>query len=155
MKKLNLIFLLGIIMSCILSLTSCKDESLSEKLGHEAKIMISFKVKGTSGTVFNSSIGDDNTITIKVSPYLDAVEELKSAIPTFYLSKGSTVTQRYLIYHILPAHLPQNLHGWQPHESAFRFWQNSDSGAVPLTENRNRSVSLVPVLIPEGPPDKP
>lgn len=92
MKKLNLIFLLGIIMSCILSLTSCKDESLSEKLGHEAKIMISFKVKGTSGTVFNSSIGDDNTITIKVSPYLDAVEELKSAIPTFYLSKGSTVT---------------------------------------------------------------
>ena len=42
MKKLNLIFLLGIIMSCILSLTSCKDESLSEKLGHEAKIMISF-----------------------------------------------------------------------------------------------------------------
>ena len=79
-------------MSCILSLTSCKDESLSEKLGHEAKIMISFKVKGTSGTVFNSSIGDDNTITIKVSPYLDAVEELKSAIPTFYLSKGSTVT---------------------------------------------------------------
>lgn len=81
-------------MSCILSLTSCKDESLSEKLGHEAKIMISFKVKGTSGTVFNSSIGDDNTITIKVSPYLDAVEELKSAIPTFYLSKGSTVTPR-------------------------------------------------------------
>ena len=66
-----------------------------------------------------------------------------------------TVTQRYLIYHILPVHLPQNLHGWQPHESAFRFWQNSDSGAVPLTENRNRSVSLVPVLIPEGPPDKP
>lgn len=42
--------------------------------------------------MFNSSIGDDNTITIKVSPYLDAVEELKSAIPTFYLSKGSTVT---------------------------------------------------------------
>ena len=73
MKKLNLIFLLGIIMSCILSLTSCKDESLSEKLGHEAKIMISFKVKGTSGTVFNSSIGDDNTITIKVSPYLEAL----------------------------------------------------------------------------------
>ena len=45
-----------------------------------------------------------------------------------------TVTQRYLIYHILPVHLPQNLHGWQPHESAFRFWQNSDSGAVPLTD---------------------
>ena len=55
----------------------------------------------------------------------------------------------------LVRNLPKNLHGWQPHESAFRFWQNSDSGAVPLTENRNRSVSLVPVLIPEGPPDKP
>ena len=92
MKKINSILILGIIASCILLVGACKDETLSEKLGREAKIMISFKVKGTSGTIFNSSIGDDNTITIKVSPYLNAAEELKAAIPTFYLSKGSTVS---------------------------------------------------------------
>lgn len=91
MKKLNLIIRFCVIFSYILLLGSCKEETLSEKLGQEAKIMISFKVKGTSGTLFNSSIGDDNTITIKVSPYLDAVEELKSATPVFYLSKGATV----------------------------------------------------------------
>lgn len=92
MKKLNSTIILGAVLGCILSLGSCKDETLSEKLGHEAKIMISFKAKGASGTIFNSSIGDDNTITIKVSPYLNAAEELKSATPVFYLSKGSTVT---------------------------------------------------------------
>lgn len=91
MNTLNSKYLLGVIMGFALYLISCSDESVSEKLGHEAKIMISFKVTGTSGTVFNSSIGED-TITIKVSPYMDAEEELKSATPMFYLSKGSTVT---------------------------------------------------------------
>lgn len=92
MKKLNSILLLGIAVSSIFSLGSCKDESLSEKLGHEAKIMISFKVRGENGTIFNSSIGDDNIITVKISPYLNAEEELKAAVPIFYLSKGATVT---------------------------------------------------------------
>jgi len=90
MKKINSKIILGAVLGCVLFLGSC-EESLSEKMGREAKIMISFKVKGASGTVFNSSIGE-NDIKIKVSPYLDAAEELKSAAPVFYLSKGATVT---------------------------------------------------------------
>lgn len=91
MKKLNLTIIVGAALGCILLLGSCKDETISEKLGHEAKIMISFKVKGTSGTVFNSVIGE-NTVKIKVSPYLKVMEELKAVTPVFYLSKGATVT---------------------------------------------------------------
>lgn len=90
MKILNSKIILEAILGCTLFLGSC-EESLSEKLGREANIMISFKVTGTSGTVFNSAIGE-NDIKIKVSPYLDAAEELKSAVPVFYLSKGATVT---------------------------------------------------------------
>lgn len=80
------------LIGCTLFLGSC-EESLSEKLGSEAKIMMSFKVTGANGKVFNSTINDeDNTITIKVAPQYNASEELSEATPVFYLSKGATVT---------------------------------------------------------------
>lgn len=91
MKKINSRMIVGALLGCILLGGSCKDEPLSEQLAHEAKIMISFKVTGTSGMVFNSAIGE-NTIKIKVSPFLNAAEELKSATAKFYLSNGATVT---------------------------------------------------------------
>ncbi len=90
MKNIASNIIWSAVMGCCLLLGSC-EESLSEKLGKEADILISFKVTGTSGTVFNSSIEQDD-IKIKVSPYLDAAEELKAATPKFYLSKGATVS---------------------------------------------------------------
>ena len=87
MKKISLkissIFILGF----IILFSSCE----SEKLNSEAKIITSFKVTNKNDKVFKASIGDDNVITIKVSPYLNANEELKEATPVFYLSKGATV----------------------------------------------------------------
>jgi hypothetical protein len=71
--------------------------SENDNLSSEAEIVTSFKVTGTSGTLFNGVIGDDNNITIKVSPYLDAVEELDGVTPVFYLSKGATVAPDPLV----------------------------------------------------------
>jgi len=42
--------------------------------------------------LFNGIFGDNNDILLKVSPYLDAEEELNGVVPVFYLSKGATVT---------------------------------------------------------------
>jgi len=86
MKKLSLYSIL--ILGCILLFGACE----GDRLCSEAQIITSFKVKGTSGSVFNGVFDDNNVIILKVSPYLDAEEELNGAIPTFYLSKGATVT---------------------------------------------------------------
>ncbi|MCL1933309.1 MAG: DUF5018 domain-containing protein [Candidatus Azobacteroides sp.] len=88
MKKLSFKLYSILVLGCVLLFSACNDD----KSDNEAKIITSFKVKNTSGTVFNASIGDNNVITIKVSPYLDAEKELNSALPIFYLSKGATVT---------------------------------------------------------------
>jgi len=88
MKKLNLKLYSSLILGCIILLfDACQDNKLST----DASIVNSFKVKGTSGTMFNADIGADNVITIKVSPYRDAATELDSVTPIFYLSKGATV----------------------------------------------------------------
>jgi hypothetical protein len=89
MKNLSIKIYSMLIPFCILLSGSCNDD---DRIGSEAEIVASFTVKGTSGTLFRSSIGSDNTITIKVSPYLDAEEELNSVTPVFYLSRGATVT---------------------------------------------------------------
>ncbi|MCD7970408.1 MAG: DUF5018 domain-containing protein [Alistipes sp.] len=69
-------------------ITSCSDD----KLSREAEILYSFMVTSeVTGREFNSVI-EDNSIVIKVSPLLDAEEELSSAVPKFYLSKGATVS---------------------------------------------------------------
>lgn len=68
-------------------LVSCRKEEFSR----EAAIINSFSVKGHDNTVFKGVINEDETITIKVSPYLDAESSLSNAVPTFYLSKGATV----------------------------------------------------------------
>ena len=91
MKKNNLTIIVASLFSFVFLLCSCASESMSDRLAKEANILYSFKVKGTSGTVFNSSIGE-NDIVIKVSPYLDAKAELKDVRATFYLSKGATVS---------------------------------------------------------------
>jgi len=88
MKKINIKLYSVLILGGILLFSACKNDSLSS----DASIITSFKVKGTGGTIFNATIGTDNVITIKVSPYLDAAEELDSVTPVFYLSKGATVS---------------------------------------------------------------
>jgi hypothetical protein len=72
---------------CIALFGACNEE---EKRS-EANIVNTFTVKGRSGADFNGVIGADNTVTIKLSPYLDAVAELDSVCPTFFLSPGATV----------------------------------------------------------------
>lgn len=88
MKKTNLKLYAIFTMALILLFSACNDEDLS----NEAAIINSFSVKGKDNAFFKGVINDDNTITIKVSPYLDAVEVLDSAFATFYLSKGATVS---------------------------------------------------------------
>lgn len=79
-------------IGCMALICSCSDDkSGSEGLRHDAEILYSFTVQGRSGIVFNSRIGQD-TIILKVSPYLDAVAELDSVSPKFYLSNGATVS---------------------------------------------------------------
>jgi hypothetical protein len=77
----------GLLASCLFLTTACQEE----KLNNEADIIISFSVKNEHGKVFKSTIENDN-IKLKVSPYLDAEEELAKAVPVFYLSKGATVS---------------------------------------------------------------
>jgi hypothetical protein len=76
---------------CLLLLafcSACKEDAPN----NEADIIISFRITNEAGKVFNAAIGNDNTITIKVSPYLNAETELAVAVPSFYISKGATVS---------------------------------------------------------------
>ena len=86
MKKIYSILPISIIAFAML-FAACDDEDLS----YDAEIVNSFRITGKSGTTFNGSIGED-TILIKVSPYLDASTELDSVVPVFYLSRGATVS---------------------------------------------------------------
>jgi len=86
-RKLYPILLLGLTVL----LGSCEDDNL----GNKAEIIDYFTVSGTLGdspVTFNAVINDDHTVTIKVSPQIDANEALQSAVATFCLSKGATVT---------------------------------------------------------------
>jgi len=89
MKKLSFKLYLILLAGCIILFNACE-----EKLSNEANIILSFRVyklDGNTPVYYNASIGDD-LITIKVSPFLDATEELQVAYPVFYLSKGATVS---------------------------------------------------------------
>jgi len=88
MKNFRLKLYSMLVLGGVLLFGACQDDKLSS----DASIVTSFKVKGTSGTMFNAAIGSDNVITIKVSPYRNAAEELDSVTPVFYLSKGATVS---------------------------------------------------------------
>lgn len=88
MKKINIKLQSLFLLALVLVISSCSDEDL----GNEAAIINTFSVKGKDNAFFRAVINDDNTITIKVSPYLDAVQVLDSAYATFYLSKGATVS---------------------------------------------------------------
>jgi len=87
----NLIFKVNMVLLLIsVAVTSaCKK---SESISSEASVLHSFSVKGKDDAFFKATINDDNTITIKVSPYIDAEEALKEAKATFYLAKGATVS---------------------------------------------------------------
>lgn len=74
-------------LAVLLFLTACKDEGLHS----EPAIITAFSVVGKDDAFFNATINDDHTVTIKVSPYIDATEALESAVPTFFLAKGATV----------------------------------------------------------------
>jgi len=90
MKKLNLKLYSALVLGCVILFGACNND----KLCNEAKIITSFKVYKKAGTdriYYNAVIGDDNTITVKVSPYIDVNEALDSVYPEFYLSKGATV----------------------------------------------------------------
>lgn len=82
--KFNLILLLVSVGGFI----SCKKDSVSS----DTDILHSFSVKGKNDAFFKATINEDNTITIKVSPYVNAEELLKDAQATFYLGKGATVS---------------------------------------------------------------
>jgi len=91
MKKLDLILYTISALICTVIFTSCSDDDL----GSEAAITQSFSVIGQvdgKDMPFRAVINNDNTITIKVSPYVDAAKALEAAKPTFYLSKGATVS---------------------------------------------------------------
>lgn len=84
--KINPLFITVLIFSIFFS--ACNDENLN----NEAAIINSFSVKGKDNSFFRAVINDDNTVTIKVSPYLDASVVLDSAFAIFYLTKGATVS---------------------------------------------------------------
>jgi hypothetical protein len=91
MRKIILKIIPALILGCLILSGSCKEDHLN----NEAKIIHSFRVykqDGTQRTFYNGVVNEDNTVTIKVNPYVDAAEELSSAYPVFYLSKGATVT---------------------------------------------------------------
>lgn len=81
---INTLIILGVLMF----FSGCKEDHLSQS----TDILHSFSVKGKNNEFFRSTINSDNTVTIKVSPYLDAKVVLDSAIATFYLAKGATVS---------------------------------------------------------------
>ena len=86
-KNISRIHLIIVTISVIL-FSACNDDNL----GSEAAIINSFTATGKDNSFFRATINNDNTITIKVSPYIDAEEMLESSVPTFYLSKGATVS---------------------------------------------------------------
>ncbi|WP_270087705.1 DUF5018 domain-containing protein [Sphingobacterium sp. SYP-B4668] len=88
MKTLNMKLYAILFFSFLLSLGGCKEEDLNS----EPAIVTSFSVVGKDDAFYKGKINEDNTITIKVSPYLDAEEVLAAAVPTFYLAKGATVS---------------------------------------------------------------
>jgi hypothetical protein len=88
MKTINFRLHTILALVVIFSLGACK----KEKAVSEPSIITSFSVVGKDKAYFKATINKDNTITIKVSPYVNAMEVLKSAVPTFYLSKGATVS---------------------------------------------------------------
>lgn len=77
-----------ILCMALFSFVSCKKDDISTN----TDLLHSFSVVGKDNTFFRATINEDNTVTIKVSPYLDAEEMLAEAVPTFYLSKGATVS---------------------------------------------------------------
>jgi len=85
MKKLSISLLVCAILS---GLVACNNE----KLCSEAKMLYGFRVKASSGTMLSAVIGDDNVVTVKVSPRLDEKVELNGARAYFYVSRGATVT---------------------------------------------------------------
>ena len=88
MKNISLNLFLTIVFGGVILLGACNDDNLC----NEAKIVNSFTVKGVSGTMLNGVIGDDNKITLRVSPHVSAEVELNGVTPVFYLSKGATVS---------------------------------------------------------------
>ena len=90
MKKINIKLYSAFFLGLIILFTACKDDDL----GTDASIINSFMVKGSVNgvsTPFKAVINNDNTITIKVSPYVNAEDAIGAAVPVFYLSKGATV----------------------------------------------------------------
>jgi hypothetical protein len=87
MKKSNYMKTIAYCLCLLLLCSACKEDNLSS----EAEMLYSFTVKNEEGEEYKGVIGDDNTITIKVSPYLDAAVELAEATPSFYISRGATV----------------------------------------------------------------
>lgn len=85
-----LIIKLNIIVICtfFLCLSACKEE---ERISSEPAIVNSFSVVGKNNAFYKAQINGDNTITIKVSPYINALDALETAVPTFFLAKGATV----------------------------------------------------------------
>ena len=78
------------LLACVMLLGAC-----NEKLSSEAEIVLSFTVyrmEGTNRITYNATIGEDRTVIIRLSPFLNAAEELSEVFPVFYLSKGATVT---------------------------------------------------------------
>lgn len=80
--------LLLVVFTALFSFSSCKKDDASK----DTDLLHSFSVVGKDAAFFRATINDDNTVTIKVSPYLDAEEMLSEAVPTFYLAKGATVS---------------------------------------------------------------
>ena len=91
MKKLKLNIFHALIILCVMLTGACSNDKLCD----EADILYSFKVyrmDGTTRLYYNGIMGDDNVITLKISPHRDVQTELSAAYPLFYLSKGATVT---------------------------------------------------------------
>src|SRR5690606_24890221 len=84
-QSISKIILLSLIS--VSTMSSCK----KDKASNSTDLLHSFSVIGKDNAFFRGTLNDDNTITIKVSPYLDASEVLAEATPTFYLAKGATV----------------------------------------------------------------
>ena len=88
-KVMKIRYFIGLILTMsITSFFSCE----KEKIETDTSLLHSFSVVGKNNAYFKATINDDNTVTIKVSPYLDAKEVLKEAKANFFLAKGATVS---------------------------------------------------------------
>jgi len=91
MKKIKLNIFPALIILCIMLTGACNNEELCD----EADIIYSFKVykmEGTNRIYYDAEIGDDRSITIKLSPHVNAAEVLDSVFAVFYVSKGASVS---------------------------------------------------------------